>query len=267
MYALSLRVVTGAGNYAPVSFGGGESFDYVKDTAEISVSIQASTSDAEGVLAPYTGVWTNLDVVVTVGVSAGASGGTLYVSGVASGEYEVPMNSVVFETELVLSSTVQGELNVTYVSNRNPETVSDSLVIAIDKEIPEIRVSASGGGGEIASGGYGFGDIDVRTDIGQLISGIDVVEVSVDGGEWETLSSDGGYAYLWADGITGDSRTFVFRAVSGAGSESVTEPFTVTIDETEAPDAAPEATGTLSDDGKWYLDFDFDLDGEAKATG
>ena len=95
VYTLSLRVVTGAGNYAPVSFGGGESFDYVKDTAEISVSIQASTSDAEGVLAPYTGVWTNLDVVVTVGVSAGASGGTLYVSGVASGEYAVPMNSVV----------------------------------------------------------------------------------------------------------------------------------------------------------------------------
>lgn len=263
VYTLSLRVVTGAGNYAPVSFGGGESFDYVKDTAEISVSIQASTSDAEGVLAPYTGVWTNLDVVVTVGVSAGASGGTLYVSGVASGEYAVPMNSVVFETELVLSSTVQGELNVTYVSNRNSETVSDSIVIAIDKEIPEISVSASGGGGEIASGGYGYGDIYVKADINQLISGIDVVEVSVDGGEWETLSSDGGYAYLWADGTTGDSRTFVFRAVSGAGSESVTEPFTVTRDETEAPDAAPEATGTLSDDGKWYLDFDFDLDGES----
>lgn len=261
VYSLSLRVVTGAGNYALVSFGDAETFDYAKDTAEISVSLQASTCDTEGVTAPYSGGWTNLDVTVTVTISAGASGGVLYVSGVATGEYEVPMNSVVFEKELTLSQTVQGTFTVTYVSNRNSLPVTDSLEIRIDKETPETSVSASGGGGEIVSGGYGYGDVYVTAEISQVISGIDVVEVSVDGGEWTALSAD--LAYVWSDGVTGDSRTFVFRAVSGAGSVSVTEPFTVTRDETDAPDAAPVATGTMSDDGKWYLDFDFDGDGES----
>ena len=269
VYDLYVRVVTGAGEYASASFGDLNTFGYVKDTAELSVGMEAYYIGSDGERVPYSGEWTDSDVIVVVTVNAGASAGKLTIyypyDPVREEEYDVVQNSVTYTVEVTVGANTRQEIKATYMSTRaGAQLVYKSIALKIDKTLPVTEVSATGEGGEISNGGYGYGQISVHAGVQSGISGIGKVEVSVNGGGWMQLQAEGGsgiYAYTWSEGATGDKQSLIFRTVSGAGAVFETEAFVVTRDETEAPTDAPDVDGRLSPDG-WYLDIDYDGDGE-----
>ena len=265
VYDLMVRVVTGAGAQGAVTFGGEETFGYNKDASSITIEIYAYTLGADGAEEAYDGEWTNRDVYLGITVVSGAYGGDLYIGSGSDPVVTIPANSVTFEYTHPITENFGATLTVTYDSLRpGADNAVQTVDVRIDKTEPVIEVSASGGSGAVANGGYGWGDITFTASVSATLSGISVVEYSL-GGEWIPCDTEP-YAYTWSDGVTGDSLAISFRVKSNSGNESVTEAFEVVRDETEAPTAVPEEYGTQADsevDGEaWYLDVDSDSDGE-----
>ncbi len=264
VYGLMVRVVTGAGAQGAVTFDGEETFGYNKDASPITIEIYAYTLGADGAEEAYNGEWTNRDVYLWITVVSGAYGGVLYI-GSGSDPVTIPANSVTFEYTHAITENFGATLTVTYDSLRpGADNAAQTVDVRIDKTAPVIEVSASGGSGAVANGGYGWGDITFTASVSATLSGISVVEYSL-GGEWIRCDTEP-YAYTWSGGVTGDSLAISFRVKSNSGNESVTEAFEVVRDETEAPTAAPEPYGEKAAnevDGEiWYLDIDSDSDGE-----
>lgn len=265
VYDLMVRVVTGAGAQGAVTFGGEETFGYNKDASSITIEIYAYTLGADGAEEAYNGEWTNRDVYLWITVVSGAYGGDLYIGSGSDPVVTIPANSVTFEYTHAITENFGATLTVTYDSLRpGADNAAQTVDVRIDKTAPVIEVSALGGSGAVANGGYGWDDITFTASVSAGLSGISVVEYSL-GGEWIPCDTEP-YAYTWSDGVTGDSLAISFRVMSNSGNESVTEAFEVVRDETEAPTAVPEAYGTEADsevDGEiWYLDIDSDSDGE-----
>ena len=126
------------------------------------------------------------------------------------------------------------------IDNAGNTATAAAVAIKVDTTTPLINVSLAGTPG--ANGWY-ISDTQISATATDATSGINTIEVTVDGGAWTIYSTP--------VTLTDGQHTLQFRATDNAGNVTTTAPQQVQVDSTP-PVISPSITGTMGSNN-WYI--------------
>ncbi len=243
LYTYYFRLVTGAGSEYRLARG------YTVQKDNVTPTVQASVAFANN--GAYGGEWTKENLKFTLRALVGAAGGTLKVG---KGE---SLDTAVWSDVQALAPnvnnlndyylTVEESSNTTYffkvVGLNGLESVTEAgIVVKLDKTEIVASTVAVEEGTPLESGKWVNTEALIYPEISAIgASGVNVVYVSVNGGEYVEVALSGERYSVALNGNTSTLNTYSFKIASVSGMEVVTDSFSLGYD-----DVAPTFTYALS---------------------
>ena len=222
---------TGTANYRVDSATG------LSAAGSTTYQLDATTPQINGNISGSIGTF---DWFVTQAVSSASASDSL--SGIAS--FEVSVDAAPYTNYQSPITFSDGVHTIQYraYDNAGNYTETDAQEIKVDTAAPSLNVSTTGANG---LNGWYISSVTLTPTASDSMSGIALLEISLDGGEWVAAESDQGTVI--SEGV----HTVQFRATDNAGNVSQTAPQEIKVD-TITPGLSLEVSGTRGQND-WYV--------------